>query len=758
MAASLARFGSSGSRPANSSPTRSCPFVSGQPRQEHIVSSERLSHRIRVYASRLYTSGESGPHTGAPCTASTGGLLERCPESCFRHKTSRKHVRSRASGSSGAPEFPDLNNGSHDGRLPAHNDKIDTNGSRGGIPLDKADLRTGYGSPPLSPASNPASSTAMSWTEMVMSLPLELAAASAKMDAHWLQKRKRKHWWKREQFPRVPMDQVSEVPGKFHPPASLVQKLLPLALIFFCASFNLTILANLKDAIVVTSAGAEALPFLASFCVLPASFAFFFAYGRLVEVLPQRAVFYASVVPLVSFYVFFASILYPASGFLHPQGFYNRMAPAIPLGLHGLLKVIEYWTFSLFFCFAELWGSVVISVLFWSLANDVCSVADAKVIYPIMGIAANLALVVAGNYMKWVNAAFTQGSVLLSLRYLVSTVVVMSGVMLASKLYMDKTIKSNEIPDKAPKKKSSKKKGSMSDSLAVLRSSPKILNLALLVVGYGVSHRLFEFAWKGQLRSIYPSAQAYQGMLADVSIATGWATIGLMLAGRFVFQYLGWTVAATATPVVMLLAGGAFFGTSIMARLGTGSAAALATAGATAGAVTQVFARSSKFSLFDPAKEMVYIEMSKEEKSKGKAAVDLLGSQIGKSGASWITQALLLVTGSIQAALPFISAIFLMVIAAWIRAVAILGSTIKREEAEAASAAALKSVRIATETAALTTAASDTREYLRKAAAPTHAADFGTKSSLNHRFNGNSQSTNGTDEAVQQPAQNIARA
>ncbi len=52
----------------------------------------------------------------------------------------------------------------------------------------------------------------------------------------------------------------------------------------------------------------------------------------------------------------------------------------------------------------------------------------------------------------------------------------------------------------------------------------------------------------------------------------------------------------------------------------------------------QVFARSCKFSLFDPAKEMVYIEMSKDEKSKGKAAVDLVGSQIGKSGASWLTQ------------------------------------------------------------------------------------------------------------------------
>ncbi len=50
---------------------------------------------------------------------------------------------------------------------------------------------------------------------------------------------------------------------------------------------------------VVTSAGAEALPFLASFCVLPASLLFFFAYGRFVEFLPPRSVFYASVLPLV---------------------------------------------------------------------------------------------------------------------------------------------------------------------------------------------------------------------------------------------------------------------------------------------------------------------------------------------------------------------------------------------------------------------------------------------------------------------------
>lgn len=75
--------------------------------------------------------------------------------------------------------------------------------------------------------------------------------------------------------------------------------------------------------------------------------------------------FYASVVPLLAYYAVFATVLYPIAPTLHPLDYMNSLMSVVPTGLHGLLKVMGNWTYSLFFCMAELWGAVVISVLFW---------------------------------------------------------------------------------------------------------------------------------------------------------------------------------------------------------------------------------------------------------------------------------------------------------------------------------------------------------------------------------------------------------
>lgn len=51
-----------------------------------------------------------------------------------------------------------------------------------------------------------------------------------------------------------------------------------------------------------------------------------------------------------------------------------------------------------------------------------------------------------------------------------------------------------------------------------------------------LSYRLFEFAWKGQLRQLYPTVQGYQSVLADVATYTGMLTLASMVVSRLVFQ------------------------------------------------------------------------------------------------------------------------------------------------------------------------------------------------------------------------------
>jgi ATP:ADP antiporter, AAA family len=103
------------------------------------------------------------------------------------------------------------------------------------------------------------------------------------------------------------------------------------------------------------------------------------------------------------------------------------VAPSIPTGLHGAIRVVENWTYSLFFGAAELWGSVVIAVLFWGLANDVCTVDEAKTVYPMIGISANVALVAAGSYMKVMNKhVLANASTLMFLQSMVATIVAAS--------------------------------------------------------------------------------------------------------------------------------------------------------------------------------------------------------------------------------------------------------------------------------------------------------------------------------------------
>jgi ATP/ADP translocase len=66
----------------------------------------------------------------------------------------------------------------------------------------------------------------------------------------------------------------------------------------------------------------------------------------------------------------------------------------------GPIAILRNWTYCMFYVMAELWGSVVVSVLFWGFANAITTVDEAESFYPLFGLGANVALIFSGQVLS----------------------------------------------------------------------------------------------------------------------------------------------------------------------------------------------------------------------------------------------------------------------------------------------------------------------------------------------------------------------
>ena len=104
---------------------------------------------------------------------------------------------------------------------------------------------------------------------------------------------------------------------------------------------------------------------------LPAAIAFTFLYSYLTNIMSNANVFYTILTTFLTFFAAFGTIIYPNIHYLHPIASANWLTAHLPLFMKPLISIFRNWTFSLFYVMAELWGSVIISLLFWGFANQV---------------------------------------------------------------------------------------------------------------------------------------------------------------------------------------------------------------------------------------------------------------------------------------------------------------------------------------------------------------------------------------------------
>lgn len=481
-----------------------------------------------------------------------------------------------------------------------------------------------------------------------------------------------------------------------------LRKLLPMFFMFFCISFNYTILRDTKDSLIVTAAGAEAIPFLKSFGVVPAAILFMLIYAKLSNVLSKENLFYATIIPFIIFFGLFAFLMYPLREALMPTASAEAMRAYLPGGWSGLAAAYQNWMYSIFYILAELWGSVVLSLLFWGFANQITRVTEAKRFYSLFGLGANLALLFSGPLIVYVSDIRKHlpahvDAWQISLNYLMGMVVIAGIAIVGIYWWINRYVLTDTRfydpnQEKSPKKK--KAKMSLGESFKFLFTSKYILCLAVLVIAYGISINLVEITWKSQVKEQFPNPNDYSTFMGWFSTMTGFITILMMLfVGGNVIRHKGWGFAALITPVVLLITGIAFFSFVIFKQSLAGFIATVGTSplflAVLFGAAQNIMSKSAKYSLFDPTKEMAYIPLDDESKVKGKAAVDVVGARLGKSGGSIIQMALLLL-GPLTVITPYIGVILMVIIAGWIMAARSLNKQFVKLTADQAAAAEAK--------------------------------------------------------------------
>ena len=404
--------------------------------------------------------------------------------------------------------------------------------------------------------------------------------------------------------------------------------------------------------------------------VLPAATAFIAFYSKMSDVLEKKALFYSTCIPFFVFFGAFSFFIFPNTQYLHPS--LETVQALFPGGATSggsaiLAKIVSNWTSALFYIIAEIYSSVSVGILFWQFANDVVPVTQAKRMYPLFAQMSGLAPVLAGQYV--VRFASQSKDFATSLdRLMMAVLFAGCGICTFYHLatsYIERTegpiTARNQKDSENKPKKAKKTKMSMAESAKFLASSQYLRLIAMLVLGYGLSINFTEIMWKSLVKKQYPNPLDYQRFMGNFSTAVGVATCIVIFFGVHVIRILGWKVGAVATPSIMAVLAAPFFACILM---GLDSPARLKTA-VVIGTIQSLLSKTSKYALFDPTTQMAYIPLDDDSKVKGKAAIDVLGSRIGKSGGSFIQQGLVFMFGSIINAASAVAVIFYAVLITW---------------------------------------------------------------------------------------------
>lgn len=443
-------------------------------------------------------------------------------------------------------------------------------------------------------------------------------------------------------------------------------KFLCIAAMIFLIIYIHGVLRISKDALIISHLGAEAISAIKIWVVLPISMVFMFIYIKLSDSFARSRLFHGMCWFFISYFIFFALICYP-----YRESLSISIGEATVLKLPALkylFKIVSGWHYCLFYTFSQIWVVFMLSVSFWQITNHITTIEESRIFYPLLGFVAQLGLMTASLLSKSFVAIGTNWQPTLNN---VTISIVAAGLALSLSLVALEKIIGSDTLNLTKGHLEIKTKISFSESLKYIASSKPILLITSLLLCYNISLNLVEGIWEKSVE-VFFAGSVNQIHYFMSSINTYISILSMICAffGIYILRTYRWKTTALITPIITLIVGGMFF--LFMLLRENSYVLALKTSGLTIavylGAIHNVFSRSTKNTLFDSTKEMVYIPLNNELKTKGKAAAETVGMQFGRGGGAFIQQLLLTLLPALTLLdlSPIISVIFLALLLWWL--------------------------------------------------------------------------------------------
>lgn len=425
-----------------------------------------------------------------------------------------------------------------------------------------------------------------------------------------------------------------------------LKKIIPLFFMKFFISLNYGILTSLKDTVIVTQkkAGAEVIPVLKGWIVLPIAIIATICYSKLTNIFKRSSLFYGIIFTFIFLFFVYGFIIFPNQELLIPHQSANKIISLIGSKYEHLVAIYRYWMHSIFFVAAELWGSIVIFLLFWGFSNQIIHYNESKRFYTVFCAGGNLASMLTGPIVWHYAKKFIDQKFSLTVQYLMFYAIIIGIIIMLLHFFINKFVLTDKkFYDPNKIKKESEKKTSLSliKSFKFIFKSKYLISLAAMVICYGLTINLIEVTWKANLKLQYPNPANYHAFMGTISLCVGASSFFIALfIGSSIIRFLGWKRSSLLCPILIGGSGILFLFLALnkdnLSSISTYIKISPILIITAFGAFQNVFSKALKYSIFDPTKEMAFIPLDQESKVKGKAAVDVVGSRLGKSGSSWI--------------------------------------------------------------------------------------------------------------------------